>query len=360
MEYEKITLNTILLQNVTRKLLKGLGSNKIVPYTNYITIKLKDKQLTFYTSDGNNTYLISLNVDCEQEDTYSIMGEQFIKLVQKITTETITLKHNNTLLEIIGNGVYKMDILTDIVPEPALLDVTSEEVVSGKLNIKDLLLFDTASAALGKLIVNPMLMGYYLNDKDIVTTDGIKLSIATGLANSFTTPFYLTQRMVELLLTIDGTVDINLYQQDGVVMIVSDNYTIYGGEQPGKGDYPNYLNFKEFELTQTLLLTDTLSNIQNIIDRVKILSNNTIYLKTVDDKLCLQDTKGTQEVLTTDVAEIPISLNVLLDVQALSDLINKQKTNITIGYCEGYSPIFIKTPNLVQILAPLTEGNTNE
>ena len=50
----KFTMNTVKLQDMVAKAMKGASNNKLIPLTNLMAIQLKDHKLTLITTDATN------------------------------------------------------------------------------------------------------------------------------------------------------------------------------------------------------------------------------------------------------------------------------------------------------------------
>ena len=105
----KTKVKTTILQEMVSKAVKGASCNRMIPITGLIEIKVNDGVLSLTTTDATNTLILSKK-DIPGDDFYAVVPiDIFSKLVAKTTAEYISLAVDDGILEITGNGSYRMD-----------------------------------------------------------------------------------------------------------------------------------------------------------------------------------------------------------------------------------------------------------
>ena len=100
-------MNTVKLQEMVNRAVRGAGMDKTDPITASMAIRLEAGQLTLITTDNSNTLYIKEKVT--GEDFYCVVEvEKFNKLVSKLTSENVTLEVSDFILTIKANGTYKI------------------------------------------------------------------------------------------------------------------------------------------------------------------------------------------------------------------------------------------------------------
>lgn len=109
----KLTVSTTQLQALVGKASQGVGDNKLHRLTTMIGIQVADNVLHLYTTDGVNDLCVSCEVSDGKAFLVTVNADTFIKLINKITSDTVTLEAGDSSLKIIGNGVYQLPLETD-------------------------------------------------------------------------------------------------------------------------------------------------------------------------------------------------------------------------------------------------------
>ena len=179
----KLTLKTEKLKEMVSRAVKGVGNNKLIPLTSLMAIEVKDNKLTLITTDATN-YLYIVEDKVVADDFYVVVdANTFSKLVSKMTCENITLEVKTGLfvLEVRGNGNYKIELPLDENGEPIKypdpvekLDLSSAEQRTINRTTVQVIL-ETIKPALAVTLENPCYTGYYVGD-DVVATDTYKIA----------------------------------------------------------------------------------------------------------------------------------------------------------------------------------------
>lgn len=170
-------LKTSELQDAVTRVYKGVGNNKLIPLTMFINIMGADNTLLLTATDSVNFFTTSIDdVDCGEFEI-SVNADVFTKLVQKMTSETISLEVLDNYLMVVGNGKYKIDLFIDETGAPVKFPNkdSGEPVSQGVIKtstIRGIIANGKASLAVSNEV--PCLMNYYCGES-VITTDRYKI-----------------------------------------------------------------------------------------------------------------------------------------------------------------------------------------
>lgn len=244
---KKLSLKTVVLQDMVGKAVKGASQNKLIPLTSLMAIQLTDGKLTLITTDQTNTLYITHD-KIEGDDFYCVVQvEQFSKLISRITSENTVLELDGSMLTVKANGNYKIELPFDEdgeliqYPDPlSEIELDDEPQTVNLSTIKTIL--NTNKAALPVKIEDPVYAGYYVSDK-VITTDSFK--ICGFYANMLNEPTLISAEFMNLLDVITDD-KISVWKIDDVLVFSTSNCVVYGYVMPGIEDY-------EIETMESLL-----------------------------------------------------------------------------------------------------------
>ena len=234
----KLSMKTVVLQEMVGKAIKGASQNKLIPLTSLMAIQLKDRQLTIITTDASN-YLYIIHDEVDGDDFYVVVqAEQFAKLISKLTSENVTLSLDKAVLDIKANGNYKLELPLDEngeliqYPDPVAEAQLNGEVVNINLaTVKTILNANKASLAV--TMEEPAYTGYYVGDK-VVTSDFVKIC---GLnAKLFDEPVLISPEMMNLLDVMTEE-KIGAYVEDDIIEFITKDCIVYGHKMEGIEDF---------------------------------------------------------------------------------------------------------------------------
>lgn len=284
----KLTINTVSLQALVAKAMKGASCNKMLPLTNMMAIQLKDNALTLVTTDATN-YLYVEQDKVLGEDFYVVVQTDiFSKLVSKLTCENVTMVLDGSALTVKGNGSYKIELPLDEegelikFPDPLNKPFTPTEEAELHLSTAKLIL-GTAKAALSKDADGSCYTGYYMGQR-VVATDtfvmcGIKIPI-------FEQPVLLAPETLDLL-GVFGEEKIAVAHDGDTIIFTTPTCSVYGKCMDCLGDF-------QIDVIQELL-DDTYESVCKIakgellqlLDRLSLFvgqyDKNSIYLTFTQD-----------------------------------------------------------------------------
>lgn len=236
----KLSINTVKLQDMVARAVKGAGMNKLLPITQMLAVKKADNKLTFITTDGTN-YLYVREDDIEGDDFYTVVPvELFSKLVAKLTCDSVTLEIKETSLVVSGNGKYLVPIQFEDSGEP----VQYPDPVAGAKFVKKngqningamiTFILSSVKPALATTLEVPCNTGYWVGDRVIATDAELINSLETKM---FKKPRLISSEMMDLLAVLDDESPIRVDFDGAVICFSTHKYTVYGRELPGIEDY---------------------------------------------------------------------------------------------------------------------------
>lgn len=293
-----ITFKTQTLMEVVGQL-NRLSASKLLEITRYWHIQGYDGVVTFTGYDGSNWLRYTLESDGEID--VIIKAEQFGKLVDKTTVETITLTPKDEYLEVKGNGTYKVDIVTGDEVYPSFDEKLPEDLDEGDAKLlKSSLFYNVANvndSAVSKSNADGVYTGYLLDHTQAVTSDIIRVCL--NPIQDIGTKLLIPASLMRLLSSI--TED-KLYLwtfDDDYIYVSTSNIEIYGRTMEGVEDYQDMsiMDEQEFEGSATL----TTADIQSILERLTLFmtafDKGTVNLDFGPKQLAIVTTKGSKELV---------------------------------------------------------------
>ena len=235
----KLKIKTSLFQDMVTKAVRGVGNNKLIPITQMMAIRLKDKELTLITTNATNyLYIKQENVDGDDFEV-TILAETFSKLISKLTCETVTLELTDSALTVVGNGSYSLEIPQDengkSIKFPDPLATTNIEFRSKLIhrNVIDAIL-NGVKPSVAETLEVPCYTGFYCKD-DVIATDTYKIAELKKVG-MFDDAKLLNGEFVNLLDVIVED-DISVFVDGDAIVIESDTCDIYTKEMYGIEDF---------------------------------------------------------------------------------------------------------------------------
>ena len=237
----KLTVNTLKLQTMLNKALKGATNNKLLPMTSLICLNVKDGVLTLVTTDDTNYLYVRDDVE-GAEDFYAVVDtDKFSKLISKFTCEntTITVKDNG--IKVVGNGTYMFELQIDSdgsqvafpnpIGESGNFKEEWDEVATISVDTINTILSAIKPSVADKDVI---LCGYYFGDT-VIGTDRTKMACLRD--KIFEKPSLISQEVVNLLSLM--TEDVKVYGKDNTLIFTTENIALYSISMPDVEDYPS-------------------------------------------------------------------------------------------------------------------------
>jgi DNA polymerase III sliding clamp (beta) subunit (PCNA family) len=99
----KVTIETKLLQELTNRVMKGVGNNDSIMRTCWIGIKCENNVLSMTAWDGENYIQVRQDKVICDDFKVTVTANTFAQLISKTTSENISMELNENYLEVKGN-----------------------------------------------------------------------------------------------------------------------------------------------------------------------------------------------------------------------------------------------------------------
>ena len=295
----KLTIGTQRLQALLNKAVKGAGSNKLIPMTSLIAIKLKDGVLSLTTTDATN-YLSLIEKDVAGDEFYvAVQVDLLAKLVSRMTCDEVTLEVADNCLNVIGNGNYQIDIpLEDdgtAVKLPNPIETFKKDNKVGTVDSSVILTaLSSIKPALATTMEYPWFTCYYVKDS-ITATDTYTVADYT---KGFLEDAKLISSTVMDLLGLFVS-EINVYADGDKMLFEAENGAVYGTVPNGIENYSidaiQGLVKQEFDHSCKIVKSSML----NLLDRISL------FVGAYDNgKITLNFGKDSLEVTSRYASEI--------------------------------------------------------
>ena len=262
----KLTIKTNLMKDMVGRAIKCCSFKKGLPETSLLSIEVKNGNMSMLSTDMTNYLLIKAREVQAEPFSVTVDADSFYKLVSKTTSESMTLNfdENTRVLEIKGNGTYKMQLPLDDNGELKQIHIpyadNAEKIATINLSTVKLIL-KTGRAALASNDPTSEFAGtcytsYYMGDS-IISTDTAKLcNIGVSLFNepiligASTLDLFscMTQEKIEVcknasdisFLTEDCDIyshvqpDIDQYAVSNIMDLVNQNFESSGSVSKGE------------------------------------------------------------------------------------------------------------------------------
>ena len=357
-EENVLTLKTGVLQEMVSRVKKGAGNDKQFPITQMIAIQLKDNRLTLITTDYDNYFYISED-KIEGKDFYAVVAvEKFSNLIAKITSDTITMKLDDSSLNIKGNGKYVIPIEVDDdgtmvkYPDP-VADMVFDPDDTAEINSSTIsTILTTLKPALATTDENPHYMAYYMGSKVCATNEFL---INVMDLEVFKEAVLVSPRVMDLLGLMKAE-NITVNFKDDITVFSTQDCTLYSRNWEGVENYSidaitNYVNM---EFTSMCKLSKSV--FLQLLDRLALfvtdLDEGSVYLTFTKDGLQVSSKASDGVELIPYVnSENFTDYTCCIDVTLLSKQIKAQKGDTVELWYGSDSVIKLVENNIVQLVA---------
>lgn len=267
----QLKLKTEILKTLTSKVVKGMGNNKMLPITEMIGINIKDTKISLLSTDGTNEVEVFATIENPEKITtsLSINGGTFSKLVQKLTTEFVTLNIEDNKLVITGNGNYSFPIPVDEDGNVIVfntLDLESDETEKVSVNaLKESYTCNKESVA--TTLEEPAYTGFYFDETGSVATNSLKISFVKEPI--FKQPALLYSSFVQLFSLLNSEFA-EVKQNNSEILISTDNVSIKSSKMIELSDFPidDIKPFLETEMEHNIRVNK--QALLNLLERISI------------------------------------------------------------------------------------------
>ena len=165
-------IKTKEFKEVCSTILSAIDSNELSTLTETLELGSKDKVLKLSVTNGEYFVTVNFNLDTDEELHASVNANLFLKLINAVTTEDITLTMKDNYLEVKANGTYKIPYIYEddkmlTLPEIIISNPTLEMKVSG--DVLGSILDYNSKELLRGTISRPVQKMYYVDEKGCLT-----------------------------------------------------------------------------------------------------------------------------------------------------------------------------------------------
>ena len=365
----KLTVNAQVLKEMVSRAVKGVGNNKLIPLTSLMAIEVKDSTLTLITTDATN-YLYIIEDKVVADDFYVVIdANTFSKLISKMTCENITLeiKSGMQILEVKGNGNYKIELPLDENGEPirypdpyAKLSTSCTD--AGTINRTTVqVILETIKPALALTLDNPCYTGYYMGDK-VVATDTYK--IASMDVKVFDEPHLISSETLDLV-AVANTEKINVEVTDKDIVFITPDCIVCGKFMEGLEDFAidpisdlvdtEFDSFCSIPKNAILQLLDRLSLFVGPYDK------NAVYLTFTQNGLQMSSKAANGvEIINYVASDNFKDFTCAIDIQMLTQEIKAISNDVIELYYGEDNAIKMTDGNITIIVALLEDDNMDD
>lgn len=352
------------LKEMVSRAVKGAGNNKLIPITSLMAVELKDNTLTLITTDATD-YLYIREEKVEGDDFYVVVpAEIFVKLISKLTCETVTLTlaEKMNVLEVKGNGNYSIELPMDEdggtinYPNPfadfKLNDKEVKEIHASTIAS----ILNSIKPALATTVEMPCYTGYYVGDKIVGTDTYVIASMDVNMSDE---SMLISQEMMNLLGVMTSE-KINMCVDNNIVVFTTPDCVVYGTQMEGIDDYSidaiSSLVDSEFKSSCKV----SKSALLQVLDRLSLFvgayDKNGITLTFTKEGLQIssKSSSGIELIEYTESKKFK-SFTCMIDIIALTAQVKAQASDVvTIHYGED-NAIKMTDGNLTQIVSLMQE-----
>lgn len=372
-------IRTEILQESCAKILNAVDSNVLSAVTETLEIKTENKHLSMSVTNREYFVKILFGDNIEDEIHATVNANLFLKLISKVTSETIEIYTDEKSLYVKCNGDYKLPLIYDG-DKLVELPVINIENVSETFDVDSTVLHSIVnynSKELGKGgISKPIQRLYYVDNEGAITfTTG---ACVNKFSIDMTSKLLLNDKLVKLFklfkdTKVKVTVGHNKLSEDTVVTAVrfeAPNITIdavlscddsmvvsfpVSGIR-GRADtvYPNTISINKELLMQAVERL----NLFNHAGMRSDLSVSIVKLEFTSTNLVVADRNGInrEEIPYTTPLEEEVDYSALIDSSDLTKTLASATNQIvTIGF--GNEQAFVISEGLVKWVIPECQGD---
>ena len=324
----EVKLKTKELQSMVTEAIECVSNNKLIPLTSLMDVKVKDNRLTLTTTDATNYfYIMRDKVMCEDFEV-SVFADLFTKLIQKTTSEDVSLVIENGAMTVKGNGSYTMELPLDengqVIHFPKKLNepINLPQIATLKRStVKNILAVNRNSLA--QTVEVPSLTEYYCGE-EVITSDRYK--VCSTAIKMFEEPKLISSTQMDLLGVVS---DENITVSDGgsYLLFETEHEMLYAPNEASADTFP-------IDAIKSLLSTEFDSKctvnkgaVLNVLDRLSLFvspyDKKGIYLTFTRNGLMLGNKKSSgSELVAYSASENFKDFVALIDIEMLKSQVN--------------------------------------
>ena len=357
----KFTIKTEELQEMVGRSVQCVTNNKLIPLTSLMSISVNSGVLLLTTTDATNFYYnySKSKVDCEDFEV-SVLADLFTKLIQKTTSENITIEVEGEILKVEGNGTYTFELPLDengIIKFPKKLTEGKGEKIGEVTLTKIKEYISTNKASLATGMEFPVLTTYYCGE-NVVTSDRKK--ICKNMNKMFDTPILISSVVMELLNSVSSE-NILVTKKDDAIIYVSENEVIYAPITDDVSTFPISAIDNFIDSAFTSKCTISRVELLDVIERIALFVNSYdkkgIYLTFDNEGILLSSKKSSgKELVKFKDIENFTPYNCCIDVEMLKAQLSSLPSEVITLYYGNDIAVKMEDGNIVQIVALIDEG----
>nr|DAJ97981.1 MAG TPA: beta clamp protein [Caudoviricetes sp.] len=327
-------LDTSILKNMLSAASRCKPS-KLLEITNYYELDFSVEGISLRATDGVNFITINHPMKCDEDMSVIVKADQFSKLINKTTKDTVGLKLMDNYLEVKGNGTYKVEIVSDEVYPTLDIDADKEFMITYTTLSNAIVDGAKAKSASPN---DGVLYSYLLRDNQIITADAIKV-YSTELDGEYLDDMELLipPTLATLLQSIDTEKVIFTVNKDCTLLrAVGQNVTITGALQEGASEYPNVIPLLNSEYPHTCEVN--VKEVLQAVDRLNLFlglyDKGIIDLVFSDSNMTIATSSKSVEVIEyTKGIDLPEPFMISVNGVYLKDLFSAvEEPNVTIQF----------------------------
>lgn len=317
-------INTNKLRNMLGHITK-VKANPLLEISNYIQLVCdKDGGMRINATDGDNHITVFEDGEYDESIDFIVKTDQFVSLINKTTTENVTLTAKENYLEVKGNGTYKVELVQgEIYPDHKI-------ETNGALKIDDCVAYNLKHGLnVGKNVksqtaADGCLFGYLFRNNHIITADAIKVNASDFDCQGL--EVLIPPSLANLVQTLSSEkVNIIHDVNNNSIMFKSKNIVISGTLMEGVEEYPESILPMIEETQPSLCVVDTqefLKALNRIGLFIDIYDMNTLQIAFVGDLITLQTVGGSVESITTKDSPRHEDIVYEVNIKYLQDLVS--------------------------------------
>ena len=211
------TFSTEKLKQLVAYAVKGAGFDANITESMQLGIKVADSIISLSTTTGE-TYL-RVSDRCTADDmNITVDAEIFSKLISKITSDTVDIDLKGKVLEVVGNGKYKLELIPDEEGNTKVFPDKFKEQseLIGTIPANDVVTINSSIKASLSENIGSIYSQYYVGDI-VASTDRIMLSVLNK--KYFDTAYLFSVEFMDLMLL--SCADVSIYKSEHTIVAIS-------------------------------------------------------------------------------------------------------------------------------------------
>ena len=104
-------LNTVNFKDACKTILAAIDNKESTLFTETLELKAKDRVLRLNITNREYYCTVEFSIESDEVFNAAVNASVFLRLISKLTTDTIELIREDTFIKIKSNGEYKLPII---------------------------------------------------------------------------------------------------------------------------------------------------------------------------------------------------------------------------------------------------------